>query len=132
MAHVEFTWVKPHGGILLNEWADQLATCAVLAGSYRPEIVVPADERESGEEYVIEDEDVTQWEDRTDTDHLPPTGTSVISVGPAAEEERERQDGSLQRFRPSAVSDILKRAMVYRPFEEEQDAAFANMRIIAI
>jgi ribonuclease HI len=39
--HVEFTWVKAQSGILLNEWADQLATRGVAGNSYSDNIPVP-------------------------------------------------------------------------------------------
>jgi hypothetical protein len=57
--HVEFTWVKAHSGILLNECADLLATRGVAGCSYDGEIpvtLVPAEEPESSEEFLIGDD----------------------------------------------------------------------------
>jgi hypothetical protein len=53
----------------------------VGGSSYSPEIAVPPDEPESEQEFVMRDEDVTQFEEWDDPQHLPPTDVSVISVG---------------------------------------------------
>jgi ribonuclease HI len=48
-ARVEFTWVKAHSGILLNEWAGQLATRAIGGSSYSTEVPIQTDDVESSE-----------------------------------------------------------------------------------
>jgi hypothetical protein len=42
--------------------------------------MVPADEPESEEEFVMNDADVTQLEDWIDPEHLPPTSVTVFSI----------------------------------------------------
>jgi ribonuclease HI len=60
---LEFTSVRAHSGILLNECGDQSATRALGGSSYGPEIVTPLGEAESEEEFVMQDADATQLED---------------------------------------------------------------------
>jgi hypothetical protein len=60
-----------------------------------------ADELESAEGFTIEDAHVTQWEDLVDPEHISPTSVPVYRVVLAADEQRERQAESLQRFQPS-------------------------------
>jgi ribonuclease HI len=103
-SRVAFTWAKAQSGILLNECGDQLAMHALSGRSYGPELAVPPNEPESDQEFVLEDDDVTQWEDWGDHEHPPRKGTPAISVGFAAEEQREQQEESLQRFRPSCCA----------------------------
>jgi hypothetical protein len=112
--HVEFTWVKAHRGILLNECADQLATRGVVGSSYDekiPVIPAPEDDPESAEEFEIGDDQATQSKDFADTNQRPLDGFVAQSVGLAEDEERGNQEEMLRRFKPSPVSATLKRAM---------------------
>jgi hypothetical protein len=119
--HVEFTWVKAHSGILLNECANQLPKRGVAGDSYSeeiPGIPVPADELESSQELEISEEEATRFKDWEDPDHLPPSAYVVGSVGLAAKEQMEEQENMLKRFKPSPVSGILKRA-IEQPAQSE-------------
>jgi hypothetical protein len=48
---------------LLNECANQFVTEALGRISHGPETVAQPDEPERAEEFVMADEDFTQWED---------------------------------------------------------------------
>jgi hypothetical protein len=69
---VQFTWVKAHSGILLNECGDQLATRGVKGSSHGTIAPIPINELESQQELEMDDDDITQWDDWHVTDQLPP------------------------------------------------------------
>jgi ribonuclease HI len=116
--HVEFTLVKVHSGILLNECTDQLDTMGVAGDLYDekiPVIPVPDEEPESSEEHEISEEKATQFEDLEATEQRPPNRYIAKSVGLSADEEHEGQEEMLRRFKPWPVSGILKRTMEQPP-----------------
>jgi hypothetical protein len=114
MRRVEFAGVKSNNGQLLNECADQLATRGVDGSSYGPFIRVPADDPESEEELVMNDEDLTQRDEWDDPEHRPPTGIQAFSVGLAADEQEEVP----QCYPPSPFSSVLRWAMEHPPQPE--------------
>jgi hypothetical protein len=97
---VEFDCAKAHGGVLLNECADQLATRGVKGTSNFPGEIpkTPAEEIESEEEFVMNDEDVTREADWDEFEHIAPGTVRVRSLGLAEEEERYNQEEVLKRF----------------------------------
>jgi hypothetical protein len=90
-------------GILLNVCPDQLATRAVGGISYAPEAMVPPGEPVSVEEFVMEEDDITQRDLWSDPNHLPPGPTHAVSVGLGAKELREQHEELLQHFSPPPV-----------------------------
>jgi hypothetical protein len=55
---------------------------------------------------------------REDPEHLPPTGVPAISMGLAAEEQRDHQVELPRRFRPSLTPEIPRRAVKQPPQPE--------------
>jgi hypothetical protein len=93
--------VKAHCGILLNECADQLATRGVQGGSYCPTNQfdeLPADETESPEVFPESEHVITQDEEFSLSDIPEFFGQRVVSVGLAADVEREKQAEMFSRF----------------------------------
>jgi hypothetical protein len=94
--------------ILPNECPDQLETHAVRGSSCGSETITPPNEPGSEEEFAMADEDISQSDDWTDPEHLPPTRVPMFSTGIAAEEEREQQEQLFRRFQPSQASEVVQ------------------------
>jgi hypothetical protein len=107
---VEFTWVRAHSGILLNECADQLVTMGVQGATYCPLrlIETPPDEIESQEGFVMDYKDIAQWEDWDDLDHLPRNSFRAESAGLAVDEELDHQAELFRRFAQAVLGENAK------------------------
>jgi hypothetical protein len=151
---VEFTWVKAHSGILLNECADQLATRGASGGSYGPNIPatdVRAYEPENAEEFVMDDPNVTQWEDSVDPEHwcgrltrphlLNGGGYESRNVMMALVSSGEMEELGFEPHQyismPQGKEMIKMRknkahSVECRPFDEKVDVQFVKMTMLAI
>jgi ribonuclease HI len=102
---IEFTWVKPHSGILHNEIADTLATRGVKGTTYCPINwfdQLPEDTETEDDLNIPPTEIITQTDEfGADEEHLPSFGTLAVVHGlnneEAAEREEER-DRSIRHF----------------------------------
>jgi hypothetical protein len=84
----------------LNERADKPATRGVKGTANFPGEIVEtlAQEIESEEEFVMNDNDVTREEDWDEFEDISPGTVRERSLGLAEEEERENQEEVLKRF----------------------------------
>jgi hypothetical protein len=103
MALVEFTRVKAHSEISLNECADQLVTRAAGGSSYCVPVEIP-NGVESEEEFVMEDDGATRREDWSELEELPPMGTPAArrALATVHRSLTSSLSGSVGRFRQYA------------------------------